>query len=200
MVDGGWTLRHRKRWKHEYYRDPLLVAMVEWMIDHAAYEDTIVELAHPLKAVKVKRGQVLYSQRELAKWFKVGRQQIRARQGFLKKAEFSTHQPTQGHTIVTIINYNKYQASPNSSNPTANPEPTQGPTHHPLNKRNKLNKKADDNFLTDGGLEAAKRRQAKTSERIKQLEKMEAAPIVKNLSGSLKGVLRDRAKDQETKF
>jgi hypothetical protein len=194
----GYTLRHRKRWDKNYHLDRLRWILMDWFIDHAVYEDTIVNLPGK-RPIKLKRGQVIFSERKLAKFFKVGRRRIRTARGSMILSEFLTQETTQGISIATITNYNKYQFKPSGCDPASDPEATHGPTHVPLNKYNKYNKEAHQNDEKKQIQDAAKRRVEATKEYLESVKSIDPAVDVK-AKDDLKAKLRAKAKDQAVNF
>jgi len=112
MEEVGWTKRWRAMWTKGYHRDHLLWVMMSYFIDFAEYQDTKIFWPAAGKRIRVERGQHLFSVRELSKFLGAGHQQIRTRLDVMKDIEFSTHQPTHRYTILTVLNYSKYQDVP----------------------------------------------------------------------------------------
>lgn len=104
--------------------------------------------------VRVKRGQIVTSQRILAERWSCGRQIVRTFLRNLDKTDaISTRKLTHQYTLITICNYEDYQLQPNdqpTEKPTANPQPTHGqPTANP--QKNTANTgKARENTLAPG--------------------------------------------------
>jgi hypothetical protein len=198
----GYTLRHRKRWDGNYHLNRLLWVLMDWFIDNAAYEDKTVKIAGK-KPIKLKRGQVVYTERQLAKFFKIGRQRIRTCQRSMILGEFLTQQVTQGLSIATVLNYDRYQFENSKNNPASNHSPTHAPTHVPLNKVNKYNKRGGENSPTEtekrAVADAAKRRIERTTEHMIALKATDATLNAK-VNGDLKAKLKAKAKDQSIKF
>ena len=200
----GFTLRHRKRWQGSYHLDPLLWVMMDWFIDHAQWEDKTVKMPGK-KAIKLKRGQCIFSERKLSEFFKVGRRRIRTRLDSMKNNEFSTHQTTQQVSIATILNYDKYQHANPNSDPTSVHKATQTPTHVPFKEVKEYKERAGGNSPEEKEkkqiAEAALRRVERTTEYLSKIEqKPDVIPAVKLLSGDIKDKLREAAKRQETNF
>lgn len=130
-MDRGWTKRWRKRWDKGYHKNFLLWVLMDYFIDFAAYEPKDIYLkGHGI--VHLERGEWAFTQRELAAFFNVGRQQIRDHLEFMKKHEFLTQDTTQSRTQhitkIKIINYDTYQDDKAQRNPTKNPRRNQTPT------------------------------------------------------------------------
>ena len=197
----GFTLRHRKRWQGSYHLDPLLWVMMSWFIDHAQWEDKTIKIPGK-KPIKLKRGQCIFSERSLSKFFKIGRQQTRTRLTFMKTAGFLTHELTQRTSIATIVNYDTYQLDPDGCNPKSNRKPTQTPTHVPFNEVNKYNKRAGDKSPSEKEkkqiADAALRRVDSTTKYLS--EKTAIAPVLNINADDIKSKLQAAAKRQETNF
>jgi hypothetical protein len=127
----GWTKRWRKRWDKGYHQNFLLWIMMDYFIDFAAYEPKDLYLkGHGI--VHLERGEWAFTQRELAIFLNVGRQQIRDQLELLKKMDFLTQDITQSKTQhitkINIINYDTYQDTEEIYNPTKNPDKNQALT------------------------------------------------------------------------
>ncbi|WP_343545478.1 hypothetical protein [Sphingomonas paucimobilis] len=113
-------------------------AVWAWMTDTARFK------AHSFQTrfgiVQLERGQLLASQRTIAEDFGLGRQQVRRLIDSMVKAgmiaENSTHPASRAGTIITIVNYERYQADSEvdqarptqrkpKQQPITNPRPTQ---------------------------------------------------------------------------
>lgn len=101
-----------------------------WLVDHAAFREKAVPIGG--KEIALKRGQLCYSLRFLAEAW--GWELTRVRR-FLKKLEgchaIATATATGGATaqsVITICNYDKYQAAPcSTATATATPPDSQPP-------------------------------------------------------------------------
>ena len=111
--------------KHGVSRHPLLkgkperVAIWVWLVDNAVWKDTPHDVNG--KTITIKRGQVAVSQRRLAEEVGVGRQVVRTFLDRLTTERMINPDPTHGKTIVTLCNYEKYQAALKADNPAPNP-------------------------------------------------------------------------------
>jgi hypothetical protein len=112
-----------------------------WLIENAAWKDTTAYVSG--KVIPLRRGQLVFSQRFMAEKWKWGRQRVRTFIERLEKTEKSTQDTTQGVTILTICNYDRYQGEQPSpqpkEQPASNPPLTQQqPSDNPKKKqRNK---------------------------------------------------------------
>ena len=113
-------------------------AVWAWMTDTARFR------AHSFQTqfgmVHLQRGQLLVSQRTIGEDFGLGRQQVRRLLDSMKTADMiaenSTHSASRAGTIITIINYERYQSDKSvddttttqgqpKDQPKTNPKPTQ---------------------------------------------------------------------------
>ncbi len=124
--------------KHGVSRHPLLrgnperIAIWVWLVDNAAFKDVPHDING--KTITVRRGQVAISQRRLAEETGVGRQVIRTFLERLRTERMINPDVTHGKTVVTLCNYEKYQAAINAPNPAPNPAVTHDqPTNKQIN-------------------------------------------------------------------
>lgn len=108
----GWIKLHRSLLDWEWYSDGDMVRVFLHLLLCAAHDDM------RWQGVEVKRGQVVVSQNEIAEALHVGRQVVRTCLGRLKKTGEITAKGTRGtngFTIVTILNYGRYQGAENAN-------------------------------------------------------------------------------------
>lgn len=145
----GYARAHRGRWDHRIFKNKQEAAVWAWMTDTARWRPHSFQTRFGM--VHLGRGQLLLSQRTLAEEFGLGRQQVRRLMDTMRIegmiVEDSTHTASRAGTIVTIVNYERYQtdnrdevASPTHADrvlqPKANPRPTQDqPTREEREKR-----------------------------------------------------------------
>lgn len=134
MIENGYTLRWRKRWKYGLEKTDqgrLIFILMDFLIDEASFADGS-EFNPGIGKVEYKRGEVVTSERDLANRFGVDRQRIRTCLKWLQKMEFSTHTSTHRETRIFIINYDAYQTLPPATNPQTDQQLTQRkPTANP---------------------------------------------------------------------
>ncbi len=130
----GYARAHRGRWEHPLFKNKQEAAVWAWMTDTARFK------AHSFQTkfgiVHLGRGQLLVSQRTIAEDFGLGRQQVRRLIDSMVTAkmitENSTHAASRAGTIVTIVNYERYQAdSANENRPPTQEQPKQQPITNP---------------------------------------------------------------------
>lgn len=134
----GFARAWRGRWDHPLFKTKQEAAVWAWMTDTARFR------AHEFQTrfgiVRLERGQLLLSQRTVAEDFGLGRQQVRRLIDSMVIAgmitENSTHSASRAGTIVTIVNFERYQGDADAtgivtiplqpkSQPITNPRPTQ---------------------------------------------------------------------------
>lgn len=124
----GWTCSYRKIWEHPIFvQSAERVGVWTWMIHTAVWKDTPFRVGTTV--IKLKRGQLCVSQRQIEAETGVGRQKVRTLLAELEAegaiTQQSTHGATQGRTIITICKYDEYQSRETSPNPANNHRPTQ---------------------------------------------------------------------------
>jgi hypothetical protein len=145
----GYARAWRDRWDHPVFKSKQEAAVWAWICDTARFRRHSFQTRFGM--VTLERGQLLISQRIIADDFGLGRQVVRRLMEDLKLAgmviENSTHSASRAGTIITIVNYDKYQGDnadieggatqgqPNVQ-PITNPRPTQDqPTREEREKR-----------------------------------------------------------------
>ncbi len=136
-MDNGWFSVEHGITNHPLFRrQPERLAIWIWLIDNAAWSDTKQDIKG--KIVTVSRGSVSASERRIAKDVGVGRQVVRTALERFKANQMITPTLTQGRSMISLCNYDKYQTPPEADNPTPNPTLTlHQPTKEQKNKRKK---------------------------------------------------------------
>lgn len=112
----GYTKSYRDKWTNPVFRNLLEVGIWSWMCDTAVWEEERL-VRFNMKLIKLKRGQVPVSERFIAEGFGIGRQVVRTLLSNLLANHMVTQEITQGVTILSICNYDKYQCYENQGNP-----------------------------------------------------------------------------------
>jgi hypothetical protein len=110
--EDGFYLMHRGWQDHPVFRGEAFSkrdAFV-WMIEEAAYLQRRV--AMPSGEVTLDRGQLGHSYRFMAKAWKWEESKVRRFIASLQKAEIIDAATAAGQTVISICNYDKYQARP----------------------------------------------------------------------------------------
>lgn len=119
----GWMKIHRRFTAWEWFGCADMVQLFVWLLLSASDRDV------RRRGVALRRGQVLISQRKLAQELHMSRQEMRTCISRLQMTGEITVEVTHLYTIVTICNYDVYQAPANSKQPTTNPPSTHLTTH-----------------------------------------------------------------------
>ena len=90
-----------------------------WLIEHAAWKDHQENVRG--KIITLRRGQVVASQRYLAKAWKWKRAKVERFLCVLRTEAAIETATEAGESIVTIHNYSKYQLVPNATEPRSEP-------------------------------------------------------------------------------
>lgn len=102
------------------------------------------------KYIDIKRGQFVTSSLELAHSLKLGRQVVRRILKRFEELQIITTRPTNKYTLITIVNYCKYQDSQKeTTSKTASKQPAENqPSTTNKNVKNEKNKSVNSNELT----------------------------------------------------
>lgn len=119
----GWFAVKHGIADHEVFKgDFARVGMFIWMVDNAAFKDTLIDIGG--KPYTVPRGALCFAQRFLATKFRLSTKALRTflseleRHGIIKTTVVSTGQGTKTkRTQITLCNYEKYQSFGNKTEP-----------------------------------------------------------------------------------
>ena len=130
----GWFAMNRAMFEHPLFAgNPERVAAWAWMIAMAAWKDTRQDAGG--KVVIVKRGQLLTSYRQMSKSTGVSIKTLRTLIDRLQHGNAVGIETGTGRLLITIRNYEKYQA-PDGDGGTARAQ--QGHTKRTREQDNKL--------------------------------------------------------------
>ncbi len=129
--EGGYTRSYRRRWIHPVFKNLRSAAVFAWMTDEAAWRATSVNFCG--NSVELARGQLVTSQRYIAEQFEMERASVRRLIAKLEEAKMIAANATPGGTIITVVNYDKYQAQADerAAHQPAHQRPTNRPTPTP---------------------------------------------------------------------
>lgn len=114
-MNGGWFAMSRAMFEHPIFKGRAdRVGVWAWMVGSAAWKDTRQDANG--KTVTVKRGQLLTSYRQMSRATGVPIQPLRTLISCLKEEHAITTDTNTGRLLVTICNYEKYQAQQQASN------------------------------------------------------------------------------------
>lgn len=136
MSDDGWVKAWRSRWTHPAFRNLRDAAIWSFLVDNAVWRDTDTRFEE--RRVQLSRGQIIVSERFLAKGFCCDRQVIRRVLEILESDQMITREKPSGATIISICNYDRFQSSSEIEKPSFELERTQGePRENPNKKESK---------------------------------------------------------------
>lgn len=104
MTKGGWCKFHKRILDWRWYTDGNTFRLFFHLIMTASHKDK------PWKNIVIKRGQRIASYDSLAEELQLTRKQIRTALNHLKETNEVAHEGAKQYSIITIINYDKYQA------------------------------------------------------------------------------------------
>ena len=128
--NNGWIKLHRKILDWEWYQNANTRLLFLHLLLAANWEDT------RQKGVLVKRGEVLTTVKELSTINQQSIQQTRSALEHLKSTNEITIKSTSKFSIITIVNYNLYQANnkPNNKQTERQPNANQQTNYSENNK------------------------------------------------------------------
>ena len=127
---GGYIKLHRKFTKWGWYSDPNTKAVFLHLLLTASWEES------ECHGYKIKPGQVVTGRKKLAKELKLSEQSIRTALDHLKSTNEITIKTTNKFSIITIVNWRKYQFG-NLNQPANQPSNQQTTNHIKESKENK---------------------------------------------------------------
>ena len=101
----GWICVHRKLLDWEWFDDHNTFRLFMYFMLKANHQDK------KWKGILIKRGQHLTSLDKIVAGSGLSKSQIRTAINKLKSTREIAHETNAQHTVITIINYNLYQAS-----------------------------------------------------------------------------------------
>ena len=111
-MNRGYARAYRNRWIHPAFRNKQEAAIWCWMTDTAAYSSH--RIATSFGPVDLQRGQLLAAERTIAKDFCLHRNAVRRFIQLLIDEGMITlkrdHRARNAGTIITVVNYDKYQS------------------------------------------------------------------------------------------
>lgn len=110
MTNNGYIKLNRKILEWQWYHDTNTFRVFLHLILNANYKDSYFE------NVKIKRGQVVISYSKLGKILGISFQQARTALEHLKSTGEITSEAYSKFSVITIKNYNKYQADNKEDN------------------------------------------------------------------------------------
>lgn len=118
----GYVLIHRKLWEHPAFRDFAEAAAFAWMISQAAWQESRVRYKD--RAITLARGQLSISCRDASKRFGWTEAKVRRFWERLKNEAMIDALTDAGVTVITLCNYDEYQASAHTDDAPSGTPPT----------------------------------------------------------------------------
>ena len=140
----GWYRLHRSWQDHAVFRNEAFSrrdAFV-WLIEHACYEGA--KVTAPSGVITLGRGQLSYSLRYLGGAWKWDDAKVRRFLQSLAKAQIIDAATDAGQTVITICNYDKYQATDKRPDAAADAEMTQARRNGDANKKEREERKEEE--------------------------------------------------------
>lgn len=124
----GWVKFHRKSLKSSVMKSPTVWWVWSWCLMKASHQDH--KFPFNGKDITIKKGQFITGRKKACKELKLTPQSYRTILLYLKNTSRITTQPTNKFTVVTVLNWDKYQLDNQQTNqPLTNQQPT---TNQPL--------------------------------------------------------------------
>jgi hypothetical protein len=140
--EGGYVRIYRRVYEDPDFNNVLEASVFVYLIVKAAWRQTTVRYKD--RIIELARGELALSQRDLANSFKVARSTV---QGFLDRLAVNkkiVHRSVQGVTVISICNYDKYQAPQEAEQPPSRPPAVHPPsTGRPQNKEENKGKEGN---------------------------------------------------------
>jgi len=109
----GWIKLFRKILEWDWYDDPNTKSVFLDFVLNASIEDK------KWKGIDIKRGQLIVGRKELSKRLGISEQSLRTSITRLKSTSEITSKSTNKFTIITVVNYEKYQNKESKSTSTS---------------------------------------------------------------------------------
>ena len=103
MADNRWLKLYRKFEKWEWYTDSNTKCLFIHLLLKANYEDT------KWQGIEIKRGQFITSLNNLSIQTNISIRSLRTSLERLKSTSEVAYKTTSKYTIITVLNYNRYQ-------------------------------------------------------------------------------------------
>lgn len=140
----GWYRLHRSWQDHAVFRNEAFSrrdAFV-WLIEHACYESA--KVTAPSGVITLGRGQLSYSLRYLAGAWKWDDAKVRRFLQSLAKANIIDAATEAGQTVISICNYDKYQATDKRPDAAVDADVTQARRSSDANKKEREERKEEE--------------------------------------------------------
>ena len=119
MTDQGFIKLYRSILKWEWWTDEKTTRVFLWLLLNANWEDS------RFREHQIPKGSLVVGRKKMAKELKMSEQSIRTSIEHLKSTNEITTYSTNKFTIISIVNWEKYQGVENkSTNKPTNNQPT----------------------------------------------------------------------------
>jgi len=130
-MDRGYIRLWRKITETAFYKNPLTCHLAIHLLLQANHKDR--ELLINGQIIKIKRGQVLTGRKKLSLETGLSQQNIRTALKHLQISNFLTIKSTKRFTLITILNYDRYQGGNKPIKPPKTTQPNQQSNQPPTN-------------------------------------------------------------------
>lgn len=108
-MSNGWIKIHRSIWDNPWMYKPYVYVIWSYILCHVNYQPT--EVIFEGKRITLNPGQGLFKLREIAALFKVSPTSLHRIINLLKNETQIETQTSPRNTIITVVNWQKYQTS-----------------------------------------------------------------------------------------
>ena len=123
MTDQGFIKLHRSILKWEWWDDDTTLKVFLWLLLNANWEDS------RYKGHEVPKGSLVVGRKKMAETLRISEQSVRTALDHLKSTNEITIKSTNRFSIVTIVNWEKFQCfDKESTNKSTNESPNNQPT------------------------------------------------------------------------
>ena len=120
MMSGGWIKLYRKFLEWEWFTDSKMVQLFVYLLLSASIEQ------RKWKGIVLERGQLATTIAELSEKTNLTAQNLRTALARLESSQIINRQTTNKYTVITICNFESYQAKEEESQQTTNNQLTNG--------------------------------------------------------------------------
>ena len=118
MMSGGWIKLYRKFLEWEWFTDAKMVQLFIYLLLSASIEQ------RKWKGIVLERGQLATTYPELAEKTNLSVQNLRTALSRLENSQIISRQVTNKYTLITICNFDSYQAKEEPEQQTTNSQTT----------------------------------------------------------------------------
>ena len=134
----GWISIHRKIINNPIFDNPVALKIWIWCLIKAAREETTILLGR--QKIKLKTGQFIFGSITACEQLKMSKSTIHYWLEFLKVERYIERKTTNKYSIITILNYSKYQNVERQVERRRNAKRTLNETNNKYNRYNMQDK------------------------------------------------------------